>query len=101
MHISSGGPAMAATPLTGAPLTMKASAGPEPTRMSIEPAAAACCMRASPLKAIDSTSRPCLAKIPVRMPISIGVNENACGTDLPTRSFSAACAGGEQRKCEC
>ena len=40
---------------------------PVPSRaaMSIEPAAAACCMRASPANAIDSTSRPFLAKIPV------------------------------------
>jgi len=79
--------------LIGAPLAMNAIAGPEPTRMSIEPAAAACCIRASPVKAIDSTSRPFLAKMPVRMPISIGVNENASATALPTRSFSAACAG--------
>src|SRR5262245_36528805 len=81
---------MAATPLIGAPFSMNAMAGPEPIRMSIEPAAAAVCMRASPVNAIDTTSRPFLAKMPVRMPISTGVNVKASATALPTRSFSAA-----------
>src|SRR5262245_21889436 len=90
----SGGPAMAATPLMGEPLMMNAIAGPEPSAMSRLSDAIACCMRASPANAIDSISSPCLAKNPLRMPISSGTNENASGTALPTRSFSAAPAGG-------
>ncbi|MPZ55901.1 MAG: hypothetical protein GEU91_05240 [Rhizobiales bacterium] len=34
-----------------------------------------------------------MAKMPVRMPMSTGTNENASGTALPTRSVSAAPAG--------
>src|SRR5262245_40541894 len=93
MARSSGGPAMAATPLIGEPLMMNAIAGPEPSAMSRLSDAIACCMRASPANAIDSISSPCLAKNPLRMPISSGTNENASGTALPTRSFSAAPAG--------
>src|SRR5262245_2845062 len=89
----SGGPAMAATALIGEPLTMNAIAGPEPSAMSRLSEAIACCMRASPAKAIDSISSPYLAKNPLRMPMSSGTNENASGTALPTRSFSAAPAG--------
>ena len=51
-------------------------------------------MRASPVNAIDSMSRPLLAKKPLRMPMSSGTNENASGTALPTRSVSAAPAPG-------
>ncbi len=61
--------------------------------MSIESAAAACCMRASPAKAIDSTSTLFFWKMPLRMPTSGGTNENASATALPTRSLSAAAAG--------
>jgi hypothetical protein len=93
MASSSGGPAIAATPLIGAPLTMNAMAGPEPRAMSRLSEAIACCMRASPAKEIDSISSPFLAKKPLRMPMSSGTNENASGTALPTRSFSAACIG--------
>src|SRR5262245_13801028 len=89
----SGGPAMAATPLMGEPLMMNAIAGPEPSAMSTLSDAIACCMRASPANEIDSISSPCLAKNPLRMPMSSGTNENASGTALPTRSFSAAPAG--------
>src|SRR5262245_24181166 len=94
MASRSGGPAMAVTALMGAPLAMNAMAGPEPSAMSRLSEAMACCMRASPANAIDSISSPCLAKMPLRMPISSGTNENASGTALPTRSFSAAPAGG-------
>src|SRR5712692_817359 len=93
MASNSGGPAMPATPLIGAPLTMNAMAGPEPSRTSIESAAAACCMRASPANAIDSISSPLAAKMPLRIPTSSGTNEKASGTALPTRSFSAAVSG--------
>src|SRR5262245_11334176 len=93
MARSSGGPAMAATPLMGEPLTMNAIAGPEPSAMSRLSDAIACCIRASPANATDSISSPCLAKNPLRMPISSGTNENASGTALPTRSCSAAPAG--------
>src|SRR5262245_31916213 len=93
MARSSGGPAMAATPLMGEPLTMNAIAGPEPSAMSRLSDAIACCMRASPANAIDSISSPCLAKNPFLMPISSGTNENASGTALPTRSLSAALPG--------
>src|SRR5580700_8016114 len=89
----SGGPAMAATPLIGEPLTMKARAGPEPSAMSMESDAIACCSLASPAKAEPSTSRPFSLKKPLRMPMSSGVNENASGTALPTRKVSAAGAG--------
>src|SRR5262245_59853236 len=88
----SGGPAMAATPLIGEPLTMNAMAGPEPSAMSRLSAAIACCILASPAKATDSTSMPFFAKMPCFMPTSSGTNENASGTALPTRSFSAASA---------
>src|SRR5262249_19403907 len=70
-----------------------AIAGPEPSAMSRLSDAIACCMRASPVKAIDSISRPCFANNPLRMPISSGTNENASGTALPTRSVSAPAAG--------
>src|SRR6516164_3154351 len=90
MASRSGGPAMAATALIGAPLTMNAIAGPEPSAMSRLSDAIACCMRASPVNAIDSMSRPLFAKKPLRMPMSSGTNENASGTALPTRSGSAA-----------
>src|SRR5262245_49455664 len=93
MASSSGGPAMAVTALIGAPLAMNAMAGPDPSAMSRLSDAIACCMRASPANAIDSISSPCLAKKPLRMPMSSGTNENASGTALPTRSFSAAPAG--------
>src|SRR5580700_8679280 len=93
MAKSSGGPAMAATPLIGEPLTMKAKAGPEPSAMSMESEAIACCSLASPAKALPSTSRPLFLKKPLRMPMSSGVNENASGTALPTRKVSMACAG--------
>src|SRR5262249_728614 len=69
---------------------MNAIAGPEPSAMSRLSEAIACCMRASPVKAIASMSRPCFAKKPLRMPMSRGTNENASGTALPTRSVSAA-----------
>src|ERR1700722_6422311 len=89
---SSGGPAMAAMPRTGEPLTMKASPGPEPSAMSIAPAAIACCNLASPPKLAISMSRPCCLKIPVRTPTSSGTNENASRPALPTRSVSAEAA---------
>src|SRR5215468_8827558 len=94
MASRSGGPAMAATALIGAPLTMNAIAGPEPSAMSRLSDAIACCIRASPVKAIDSMSRPLFANKPLRMPMSSGTNENASGTALPTRSVSAAPAPG-------
>src|SRR5262249_11761090 len=81
---------MAATALIGAPLTMNAIAGPEPSATSRLSEAIACCMRASPVKAIDSMSSPLFANKPLRMPMSRGTNENASGTALPTRSVSAA-----------
>src|SRR5262249_32013439 len=84
---------MAATPLIGEPLAMNAIAGPEPSRMSIESLAAACCMRASPAKAVSSSSTLLFWKMPLRMPTSGGTNENASGTALPTRNLSAAAAG--------
>ena len=92
----SGGPAMAATALIGAPLTMNAIAGPGPSATSRLSEAIACCMRASPVKAIDSMSSPLFANRPLRMPMSRGTNENASGTALPTRRVSAAPAPGIQ-----
>src|SRR5262245_26807346 len=92
MASKSGGPAMAATALIGAPLTMNAIAGPEPSAMSRLSDAIACCMRASPVKAIASMSRPLFANKPLRMPMSSGTNENASGTALPIRSLSVALA---------
>ncbi len=86
---SSGGPAMAAMPFTGEPLTMKASPGPEPSAMSMPSAAIACCRRASPPKFAISMSRPCRLKMPVRTPMSSGTKENASRPALPTRSRSA------------
>ena len=86
---SSGGPAMAAMPFTGEPLTMKASPGPEPSAMSMPSAAIACCMRASPPKLLISMSTPLRLKMPVRAPMSAGTNENASRPALPTRSVSA------------
>src|SRR5262245_48480675 len=94
MASKSGGPAMAATALIGAPLTMHAIPGPEPSATSRLSDAIACCMRASPVNAIDSMSRPLFANRPLRMPMSSGTNENASGTALPTRSGSAAPAPG-------
>src|SRR5262245_46624783 len=85
---------MAATALIGAPLTMNAIAGPEPSAMSRLSDAIACCMRASPVNAIESMSRPLFANKPLRMPMSSGTNENASGTALPTRKVSAAPAPG-------
>jgi hypothetical protein len=84
---------MAATPLIGAPLTMKAIAGPEPSRRSIESAAAACCMRASPAKAMSSGSILFFWKMPALTPTSGGTKLNASATALPTRTLSAAAAG--------
>src|SRR6516165_6629492 len=81
-----------------APLTMNAIAGPEPSAMSRLSDAIACCMRASPVNAIDSMSRPLFANRPLRMPMSSGTNENASGTALPTRSGSAARAPGTRIK---
>src|SRR5262245_7447766 len=81
---------MAATALIGAPLTTNAIAGPEPSATSRLSDAIACCMRASPVNAIESMSRPLFAKKPLRMPMSSGTNENASGTALPTRKVSAA-----------
>src|SRR5207244_3917902 len=78
----------------GAALPMNAIAGPEPSATSRLSEAIACCMRASPVKAIDSISRPLFANKPLRMPMSSGTNENASGTALPTRKVSAAAAPG-------
>src|SRR5580693_8610220 len=91
-----GAPNMAATAFAGTPLAMKAMPGPEPMPISIEPEARSCCSLASPADADSSMSRPCLAKMPAWMPISSGVNDQANGTTLATRSFSAACAGASQ-----
>src|SRR5580704_17449242 len=88
-----GAPNMAATALAGTPLAMKAMPGPEPMPMSIEPEARSCCSLASPADADSSISRPCLAKMPAAMPTSSGVNDQANGTTLATRSFSVAWAG--------
>src|SRR5262245_2232193 len=85
----SGGPAIAAMPFTGEPLTMKASPGPEPSAMSIPSAAIACCSFASPPKLAISTSSPWRRKMPVRTPMSAGTNENASRPALPTRRVSA------------
>src|SRR5580704_12147076 len=91
-----GAPNMAATALAGTPLTMKAMPGPEPMPISIEPEARSCCSLASPAEAEASISRLCLAKMPAAMPMSSGVNDQANGTTLATRSFSAACAGASE-----
>src|SRR5215831_16855644 len=88
----SGGPAIAAMPFTGEPLTMKASPGPEPSAMSIPSAAIACCSLASPPKLAISMSRFCRRKMPVRTPMSTGTNENASRPALPTRRVSAEAA---------
>src|SRR3984957_17403815 len=90
---SSGGPAMAAIALIGEPLAMNAMAGPEPSAMSIESDAIACCSLASPANAIDWASMPYFWKKPFLMPMSSGTNEKASGTAFPTRSVSAAPAG--------
>src|SRR5262249_49826721 len=89
---------MAATALIGAPLTMNAIARPEPSATSRLSDAIACCMRASPVNAIDSISRLLFANKPLRMPMSSGTNENASGTALPTRKVSAALAPGPKNK---
>src|SRR5262249_10135659 len=82
--------------LVGAGVGMKGIGGPEPSATSRLSEAIACCMRASPVKAIDSMSSPLFANKPLRMPMSSGTNENASGTALPTRSVSAAPAPGTE-----
>src|SRR5579883_27900 len=89
---SSGGPAIAAMPFTGEPLTMNASPGPEPSAMSIASAAIACCSLASPAKLAIWMSSPRCLKMPVRTPTSSGTNENASRPALPTRKVSAEAA---------
>src|ERR1051326_4479030 len=88
----SGGPAIAAMPLTGEPLAMKASPGPEPRPMSMPSAAIACWTRASPPKLEICRSRPCFLKMPVAAPISAGTNEKASRPALPTRSVAVPAA---------
>ena len=90
----SGGPAIAAMPLMGEPLTMKASAGPELSAMSTLSAAMPCCSLASPPKLEISRSRPCFLKMPVCAPTSTGTKENASRPALPTRKVSAVPADG-------
>src|SRR5436305_1637115 len=63
---------MAATPISGAPFTTKASSGPEPIAMSSALAVIACCTRGPPPKSFDSTSSPWFLKMPVSMPMSTG-----------------------------
>src|SRR5712672_2889442 len=92
----SGGPAIAAMPFTGEPLTMKARPGPEPSEMSTPSAAIACCSRASPPKLLISTSRPCRVKMPDRTPTSSGTKEKASRPALPTRRVSAEAACAER-----
>ena len=90
---------MAATPLIGAPLAMNAMAGPgaeQDVDASRRPPPAACGRR----RRTRSTRSPARAwrRCPVRMPMSTGTNENASGTALPTRSFSAARAAAKTRR---
>ena len=91
---SSGGPAMAAMPLTGEPLAMKASPGPEPSPISMPSAAIACCSLASPPKPAISISRPLFLKMPVRTPTSTGTKENAVAAGLA----DAQRLGGDGRR---
>ena len=88
-----GTPAIAATAFAGTPFAMKAMPGPLPMPTSRLSAVNACCSLASPVASEASISRPCLAKMPVWIPMSNGVKVQAKATALPTRSFSAACAG--------
>ena len=91
----SGGPAMAAMPLTGEPLTMKARPGPEPKPTSMLSAAIACCTLASPPKLATCRSRPLRLKMPVWLPTSTGTKENAVRPALPTRNTSAWAESGK------
>src|SRR5215471_6305201 len=85
---------IAATALAGTPLALKAMPGPLPMPISMLPEVSNCCSLASPADADASISRPCLAKMPVWMPISSGVKVHANGTTLATRRLSAATQGG-------
>jgi hypothetical protein len=87
-----GAPAMAATALAGTPLARNPIPAPLPRPKSMLSDTSACCTRASPAKPVTSSSSPCLAKVPTAMPTSIGVNVQANGTALPTRTRSAAAA---------
>jgi hypothetical protein len=87
-----GAPAMAATALAGEPLATKPIPGPLPKPKSMLSETSPCCSLASPAKPVTASSSPCLAKMPTSMPTSMGVNVQANGTALPTRTVSAATA---------
>ena len=87
-----GAPAMAATALAGTPFARKPMPGPLPKLTSMLSETRPCCIRASPAKPVTVSSSPCLAKVPVSTPTSIGVKVQAKGTALPTRTLSAASA---------
>jgi hypothetical protein len=63
----------------------EAHARPEPSEKSMELATIACCSLASPPKAMDSTTSPCLAQIPFSVPISSGAKAKVVAEALPTR----------------
>src|SRR6185437_602061 len=87
-----GAPSKAATAMTGEPLTAKAIDGPLPRPISTAPEVRACCSFASPARALTSTSRLYLAKMPSSTPTFSEVNSQERSTDFATRSLSAACA---------
>src|SRR6516165_1693825 len=85
-----GAPAMAATALAGEPLARKPIPGPLLRPKSMLPETSPCCSLASPAKPVTSSASPRRAKMPASMPTSMGVNVQAKGTALPTRTVSAA-----------
>lgn len=87
-----GGPAKAATAMTGEPFTANAIDGPLPSANSRLPLASPCCSFASPGSATISTSSPCLAKRPASFPTSRVVKVQALAAALPTCTVSAATA---------
>ena len=79
-------------PLIGAPLAMNAMRGSR-AEQDVDAVGGGGLLHAGVAREGDRFDlEPCLAKMPWRMPTSSGTNENASGTALPTRSFSAAFA---------
>ena len=92
-----GTPAIAATAFAGTPFAMKAMPGPLPMPMSRLSAVNACCSLASPVAAEASISRPCLAKMPVWMPMSSGVKVQANGHRLADAELFRGMCWRDQR----
>lgn len=93
-QVSSGGPAIAATPFTGAPLATRPRSSPTPNPTSMLPAASACCCFAGPPNVAGSMVSPSAAKRPRFMPKSSSMKVKDCGIASPTRIVAAAPAGG-------